>query len=195
MKRSVLYFVGVLLILLSACSQPSSVPIQGTIPTTEQNTGYPIPQGNVTENPNYPAPEVVITENPAYPAPQTPIITNPSPTFTANPSMGSLRGRLLRNNVPVPEVVLDLAEVMKDSTGNDIIAGLDRTTSPSTTTDSQGTFVFINVETGRYALILDIVTNQFLLNYPGSENPIIVQLEAGKEVDLGDLTFDDLPVP
>jgi len=195
MKISRLYIVGVLLILLAACSQPSSVSTQGIISTAEQNTGYPVPQGKTTENPNYPAPEVIITENPSYPAPETPIKTIPSPTYTADPQLGSIRGRLLRNNVPVPDVVLDLAEVMKDNTGKDIIAGLDRTKSPNTATDSQGAFVFINVETGRYALILDIITNQFLLNNPGSEDPVIVQIEAGKEVNLGDLNFDDLPVP
>lgn len=181
--------------LLAACSQPSSVSTQALIPTAEQNTGYPVPQVNITENPNYPAPEVIITENPSYPAPTTPIITNPSPTFTADPQLGIIGGRLLRNNMPVSDVALDLAEVMKDNTGKDIIAGLDRAKSPNTATDSQGTFVFINVKTGRYALILDIITNQFLLHYPGSEDPIIIQVEAGKEVNLGDLNFDDLPVP
>jgi hypothetical protein len=196
MKRSRLYFVGLFLILLlAACSQPSSISTQGLIPTSEQNTGYPAPQGNITESPSYPVPEFSITENPSYPAPETPMITNPSPTFTVDPQLGLVRGRLLRNNVPIPDVVLDLAEVMKDNTGKDIIAGLDRTKSPNATTDNQGTFVFINVITGRYALILDIITNQFLLNYPGSEDSIIMQVEAGKEVNLGDLNFDDLPVP
>jgi hypothetical protein len=184
-----------LVLLLAACSQPSSISTQGLIPTSEQNMGYPAPQGNITESPSYPAPEFSITENPSYPAPETPMITNPSPTFSVDPQLGLVRGRLLRNNVPVSDVVLDLAEVMKDNTGKDIIAGLDRTKSPNTATDSQGTFVFINVQKGRYALILDIITNQFLLNYPGSEDAIIMQVEAGNEVNLGDLNFDDLPVP
>jgi hypothetical protein len=158
------------------------VSTQAFIPTSEKTTSYP-------------APEVNITENPYYPDLATAIIPNPGPTYTADPQMGYIRGRLLRNNLPVPNIVLDLAEVIKDDTGQDIIAGLDRVNSPNTVTDGQGNFAFINVKAGRYALILDIITNQFLLNYPGREDSIIVQVEAGQEVNLGDLNFDDLPVP
>jgi hypothetical protein len=171
----------ILIFIITACSEISVTPIQATILPIEQNTEYP-PQYNNTENPNYPAPTIAI-------------ILYPDPTSTTDPLNGLIRGSLLHNNTPVPNITLYIAEVITDDTGRDMVAGLDPRNSPNSSTDSQGNFIFSNVKTGRYALILDIVTNQFLLNYPGKEDPIIIQVESGKEVNLGDLNFDELPLP
>ena len=181
-KYSLYLLEGIFILLLSACSGTSIAPTNTQIISAEQNTGYPSPQFNITENPSYPAPTI-------------PIIGNPNPTSTTDPVNGLIRGRLLHNNAPVQSITLYIAEVITDNEGRDMVAGLDPRNSPNTSTDSQGNFTFSNVKVGRYALILDIVTNQFLLNYPGKEDPIIVQVEAGQEVNLGDLNFDELPVP
>jgi uncharacterized GH25 family protein len=109
--------------------------------------------------------------------------------------MGNVIGRILVNNSPVKNTAVYLAEVIRDASGKDVVAGLDRVKSPTTDTNSDGTFAFINVKAGRYALILDVVTNQYLMKYPSNNETIIVEIASGKEVSLGDLNYDSLPLP
>jgi hypothetical protein len=169
-------------ILLNACSSPKSTPTTITLPTSQQNVGYPAPQ---TDD----------TVNSSYPGPSFPSSSNPTPTKVIDPQMGIIRGRLLRSNMPIPDISLYLATVMKDNNGNDIVAGLDLSKAETTTTGQDGSFTFVNVPLGRYALVLDIVNQQYLLSYPDKEEAIIMQVEAGKEINLGDLNYDELPLP
>lgn len=183
MKKMELYlFSIVLIIFLSACSNSSTIPTQALITSSDINSAYPPQQAE------YPS-------DPSYPGPTSPVAISPFPTPTMDPQLGYASGRLLLNNKPVNGMTLDLAEVIVDKSGNDIVAGLDRVNSPSVVTDNQGRFAFINIKAGRYALILDLITSQFLLSYPGREDPIIIQVEVGKTVDLGDLNFSELPIP
>ncbi len=183
MKNSKLVLIAlIIIIVLSACSKATIVATQTPVATTEQTAQYP-------------APQVVVTSNPAYPDPVTPLINTPGPTWTPDPQMGKVFGTLLITNNPVKNINLYLAEVIIDASGRDVVAGLDRITAPNSVTDDQGLFNFINVKAGRYALILDVVTNQYLMNYPGKEEPIIIEVVAGKEVDLGKLNYDTLPIP
>ena len=121
-----------------------------------------------------------------------------TPTVTSAPGTGQVIGVLLVgvNNVsqPVNNVLLYLAETIKDSNGKDSVAALDRTSSPRTVTDDQGRFVFSNVPPGNYGLILDMVTNSYLLMKPGSEEALIIEMSAGKQVDLGSLLYASLPL-
>jgi hypothetical protein len=174
-------FVGLMIILvLNGCTK-SAITVAPTINSTaEQLPQYPIPQVEGTDNPSYPAPVIQITF---------------SPTFTPDPQMGNVVGALLINNSPITNVNLYLAEVITDKTGKDIVAGLDRVNSPSSLTDDKGKFAFINIKPGRYSLILDMVMSQYLMNYPGKEKTIIVQVEQGNEIDLGVLNYDSLPLP
>jgi len=189
------FLLILLLILITACSKATSsiLPTQSQAP--EQGNQYPDPQSSVTESLEYPYPESNFSDTLSYPPAEQQEEVLPYPIPTIDPQLGRIQGRLLENNNPIPNMILYLAEVMKDSNGNDLVAGLDRVNSPSTETDAQGNFIFINITEGRYALILDIITNQFLLNYPGSENPIILQVDSGSESNLGDLNYDDLPIP
>jgi hypothetical protein len=185
LKTLVQAFIIVILLmplLLSACSSAESLPTIMPLPTSQQNAGYPAPQTNDTGNPS-------------YPCPPSPNRNNPGPTEAIDPKMGIIKGILLRNNVPVPEISLYLADVMKDNNGNDIVAGLDLTNAETTTTGLDGSFTFTNIKPDRYALILDIVTQQFLLSYPDKKDAIIMQVEAGKEINLGELNYDELPLP
>lgn len=192
MKRSIIISVSLIVIfLLAACSSSTDTPTvavlteaTGQLPTTQVTTGYPAPQQGIPSDSAYP-----------YPVASTPIPVNPIPTYTADPLMGSVIGKLLVNNNGVKDVTLYLAGVIKDKSGRDMVAGMDRSKSPITETDSQGMFAFINVEEGKYALILDVVTNQYMINYPDENTPIIVEVVPGKQVDLGDLNYDSLPLP
>ena len=182
MKTTLTVVISILLILiLTACSSATSTTTVAPTPTSD--LAYP-----------YPIPLVQVNSDASYPAPSTSIIQTPQPTYTADPSMGTVVGQLLLNTTPVSNTNIYLAEVIKDASGKDIIAGLDLVKSPNTTTDDDGKFTFVNIEEGTYALILDVVTNQFLLNYPTGNDSIVVDVEAGKEFDLGELNYDSLPI-
>lgn len=190
MKNSLLIIVPLCIILaISACSgsttatqaMPTQEPGQST--STAQSDGYPAPLNN---NDEYPYP---------YPESSSPVVVNPQPTYTTDPLMGSVSGSLLENNKGIENITLYLAEVLKDKSGRDIVAGLDRMKAPTTDTSTNGKFTFINVNPGRYALILDVVTNQYMMNYPNEDTPIIIEVSTGEQVDLGDLNYDSLPIP
>ena len=140
---------------------------------------------------------MVNLDTPAYPGPQTEptVAVTPQPTYTTDPQMGIVKGKLLVNNNGVNNVTLYLAAVRKDKTGKDVVAGLSLANSPNIVTDQDGVFSFINVKAGRYALILDIVTTQYMINYPDKSNPILIDVESGKVVDIGELNYDSLPLP
>jgi hypothetical protein len=194
MKKTPIFITCIILIfLLSSCSNPTTISTQTQISPSEKTAQYPSSE----QTSQYPAPQNGITGNPSYPYPMsTPaIVENPLPTNTSDPKMGNVIGRLILNNNPVKNTTLYLADVIKDATGRDVVAGLDRVKSPNTTTDNKGTFGFINIKPGSYALILDAVTNQYLMKYPGNNKAIIVQVEIGKDVDLGELNYDTLPLP
>jgi hypothetical protein len=183
MKKTGLILIGLLVIIfLTGCTKPTNGATQTVNITSAQTSPYP-------------APQVEMTSNPSYPAPATQVKSNPGPTSTSDPQMGSVLGKLLINNSPVINISLYLAEVIKDASGRDIVAGLEPAKAPYAETDDQGNFAFINIPAGRYALILDVVINQYLLHDPNTNDPIIVQVESGNEVSLGDLNFDSLPLP
>ncbi len=184
MKKTSIFIGLVIILVLTACSTPTSVATQTQAPSSGQTTQYPVPVVANVATTTYPNPQSNVT----------PVI-HVGPTPTADPTMGTVTGKLLLNNKGVGDVLLYLAEVLKDKTGKDIVAGLDRTNSPNIRTNSEGTFTFVNVKVGRYALILDVVTNQYMINYPDKETPILVDVQAGQVVDLGTMDYDTLPLP
>jgi hypothetical protein len=189
MKRIFLLICLCIILLLAACSgqttstQTLPTEAQGQYPSPQETDGYPAPLNYSNVSP-YPYP---------YTTPVVPIV--PKPTYTTDPLMGSVVGSLLENNKGIGNVTLFLAEVLKDKTGRDIVAGLDPMKAPTADTSSEGKFAFINVKPGTYALILDVVTTQYMINYPSENNPIIFEVKAGGQVDLGDLNYDSLPLP
>jgi hypothetical protein len=55
--------------------------------------------------------------------------------------------------------------------------------------------MFDNVPPGNYGLILDVITNTYLLMKPGSQEALLIELSADQQVDLGTLLYDSLPIP
>jgi len=171
-------------IFLGACStvQPSPLPVVSTAtvaPETSPST-YPPP----------PTMEV----GPAYPN-TSPQVVEVLPTLTPDASMGSAHGILLLNGEPVKEVILFLSDLVKDDAGVDRIVSVDLNTKNRALTGPDGTFNFINIPPERYALVLSVVNETFLLMKPGTQDPLLVTIEAGKAVDLGELNYDALPLP
>jgi len=122
-----------------------------------------------------------------------------TPTVTLAPGMSRVTGVLQvgtrEESQPAKNALLYLAETIKDSTGSDSFAALDRIRSPRTVADDQGRFVFSNVPPGNYGLVLDVITNSYLLMKPGSEEALLIEVTAEQQVDLGTLLYDSLPLP
>jgi hypothetical protein len=92
-------------------------------------------------------------------------------------------------------VTLYLAETIKDNTGREVVAAMDRVRSPRTVTDDQGRFVFPNISPGNYGLVLDYVFESYLLLKPDSQEALLIEVSAEKQIDLGTLLYDSLPLP
>jgi hypothetical protein len=122
-----------------------------------------------------------------------------SPTATVIPGTGQVMGilQLMSNGNPHPvkNSLLYLAETIKDSSGNNSFAAMDRIHSPRTESDDNGRFTFVNIPPGNYGLILDQVSSSYLLLKPGSQEVMIISVSADERVDLGTLTYASLPVP
>ncbi len=159
---------------------------------TGQISGYPAPAYPYPA-PGYPAPEIYPTPE-GYPAPATPD-TPPTPTVTPDVTKGYITGALRLNGQGVGDIILYLAEIVKDSSGQDRGATLSPVLSPNTTTDIEGKFIFTNISPGKYQLVLYTVINAYFLYYPGEKKEIIVTVEAGKTVEVGVLDYDTLPLP
>jgi hypothetical protein len=128
----------------------------------------------------------------------TTLSSSVTPTPTLAPGMGRVSGVLQvgtkEDRQPAQNIILYLAETIKDSTGTDSVAALDRIRSPRTVSDDKGHFVFSNVPPGTYGLVIDLITTSYLLRQPDADKPLLIQVSAGEETDLGTLLYDSLPL-
>lgn len=119
-------------------------------------------------------------------------------TATIDSNYGVVTGRLFLSRsgakTPVKDQILYLAEVINDDKNNPSFAAFDRINSPRAVTNANGEFEFINVRPGNYGLVLDVITSSYLLAKPGTQEPMILKILGGNNLDLGDLTYDELPI-
>lgn len=142
----------------------------------DANKGYPVPSPKLPK---------------AYPEP----VDTPEPMSTQDPVLGSAKGMLLLNSKPVQNCLLFLSDIAKDSQGKEVLVSVDYMTKNRTTTSNDGSFIFVNIPPKRYALVLVVIPNSYLLLRPGKQEAVTLTVESGKTVDLGRLDFDDLPIP
>ena len=95
--------------------------------------------------------------------------------------------------MPVGEVFLYLASIHTGETGKPLAASFDRQTAPRAQTDAFGRFVFVDVPSQQYALILDRISEAFLLNSPNDNSDMLLNPEAGEVLDVGRLVYGSLP--
>jgi hypothetical protein len=68
-------------------------------------------------------------------------------------------------------------------------AGLDKTTAPRATPDTQGNFMFSNIEPGEYAIAIASPISEFLLHEANDQSKdLIIKVEPDKTLDLGTIT-------
>lgn len=122
-----------------------------------------------------------------------PIIVIPTPSA---PNKATVTGILLvKGNPPRPVVgaLLYLADIIPEARGTPWLAGFERQFSPRTQTDNAGRFVFLDVPAGKYSLVLDRVSQAFLLRNPQDESDLLFEPEPGQVLDLGNLVYPSLP--
>ncbi len=135
------------------------------------------------ESPVYVSPLAVSTEEVATPTPL------PSPP----PDKGIITGRFVDylSGEPAAEMVVYLGELspLEGDPGSHIIVMLP-SSSPSTTTDKNGYFVFYDVEPDTYAMVIWTPGNSWVVADPETGLDILVTVEPGAITDLGELAID-----
>ena len=129
--------------------------------------------------------------------PTVPVL--PTPEVTISDTAGALVGQLVvvtdAGERPVSNLKFALAAVIVDDNGVPKVAGYEASTAPSTYTDEFGRFALSNLPASNYAIILDAVLTQYLLNQPGIEDSIILEVKANEITDLGRLEYASIPIP
>jgi len=112
---------------------------------------------------------------------------------TQDPSLGTVKGVLLLNGEPLRDVTLYLGQIITDYQGRELVAGYDRTSLLRGNTNIKGEFTIYNVPVGRYGLILDLVTQAYLLDAPDGTQSILFSVGGSEITDLGVFDYKYLP--
>lgn len=131
--------------------------------------------------------------NAAYPAPDS---GSNEPVPPSTPGTATLTGVLMRNPSnpqPAEKIILALGEVIVSEEGTPMMASFDMKTSPHNLTDASGRFVFTNIPPGQYVLIVDRITDSFMLRDPQTGGDLIFSVTEGQVVDIGELIYSNLP--
>ena len=115
------------------------------------------------------------------------------PQVTRDPSLGSIKGRILLNGKPVQFADLYLAELLVNEEGKEVVFSFDRYSPLRTQTNQNGEFEFLNVPDGKYGLVYDVIVEAVLLLDPRTGDQLKFIIEGGQSIDTDDLDFQDLP--
>ena len=95
---------------------------------------------------------------------------------------------------PAAGLILYLADVLPEGQGTPFLASFDRIHSVRTQTDPNGEFVFADVNSSQYSLILDRVAEAYMLTDPQKPGAdFLFTPQAGQVLNLGDLVYGVLP--
>jgi hypothetical protein len=80
--------------------------------------------------------------------------------------------------------MLYLGPVLQSEDGQMEAVRLVTGSAPASSTDSNGRFVFANVEPGRYGIILGGALNDYLLADFRTQEEVLVDVQAGQAIDV-----------
>jgi hypothetical protein len=175
-------FLLFVLILIYGCVPNNN----STLAPEQMSSSYPVFPTSIPSG--YPSPQITSEFTEPY--------NHERPT--QDPTLGAVKGVLqLKTSTgikPVDHVILYLAEVVRDTEGNERVVSMDRLNSPRAYTDMNGYFEFFNVPPGKYGLVLDTITNSYLLGHPVSGEDMLFEVRAGEVLDTGVLVYNMLPI-
>jgi hypothetical protein len=175
-----LFFLAILLV--SCTANPAVVNTPKAEPAAAQSGGQS----------SYPTQATADTSAKAYPAPgQSGQGSQAGPT--ADPKLGSVKGKLLEAGKPVANATIYLSVPVLNAQGTEAAAKFDRGSSLKATTNDKGEFTIVNVPDGKYGLVLDMVLDSYLLLNPTNGEQLRFDVSAAKQTDLGELNYDELP--
>ena len=198
-------FVCVLLIF-SACGRSASNVAEEAAATVEQSVELTNVEGQAgsplaNAQANSPLAEQADSPLPSGDTPASaaalPEVERPEPVTSA--TTGAVVGQILvtgdGNVRPAAGIYAALAKVLRDDDGTPRVAGYNAAAAPREQILEDGSFVISDVPTGTYGLILDAAITSVLLNNPGTERSILIDVEADGVTDIGTLEYPSLNLP
>ena len=132
------------------------------------------------------------TESPLA-TPATTVLDSPVPTpevaFVPTPlpepgeGLGSVTGRLIDRETG--DTITGLAVYLASIGPNTIM--IQQNSSPHVIPDAEGYFALLDVEPKEYAIVLWTPHNSLVVTTPDDESTFVLQVEAGKITDVGEL--------
>lgn len=116
-------------------------------------------------------------------------LPTPSTSDTATVGGVALRQTPGQPSYPLNGGILFLAQVQYYD-DKPVMGILDTSTAPRAVADEQGFFVFTNVPPGSYVLIYATPMGSIVLQNPQTGADMIIEVEGGAIVDLGELKYD-----
>lgn len=200
MKKKVLIFLLLGIILISGCNQVSTpeqkihitiIPTSQTSDNNEVSTMYPNENCGIepTENP-YPIGSVI----------PTPVEENEIPYFSTTPfatpvkaeDTGAVFGILKSNtdaSILLSGIQVYIANMTLVEPDGGYVYTIQQKTSPQTTTHNEGEFAISGINPGEYVLLLVTPIGTALVE-DGHGDPIILNVNAGDVIELGEVFVD-----
>jgi hypothetical protein len=173
--------------------------------TAEPATREPAAEAATAQEATEPEQETSPLNAPESPltAPESPltapiVVEPPALEAETTADSGGVTGRLMvlsGGERPVVNMIVGLAEVIRDDDGVPRVAGYDAANAFRTTTDDFGRFAINEVAPGTYAIIVDAVITSIMLADPVTGDPILVDVEPDSVVNIGRLDYDSLALP
>jgi hypothetical protein len=172
---------------------PAETPATESYPEPMEEEGYPGPQ-DAAPSEEYPLED---TEDNASGSVEQ---GSPEPFVIPTPSsseVGIVTGTLLRLAAdsdavePITSAVLYLGPVVETTEGVEGLVSLDRGTDSRAELTSQGNFAFTDVTPDRYGLwMVPPSGNALLLKQPETGEDMIIEVNGGEVIELGELRYE-----
>jgi len=121
------------------------------------------------------------------------------PEVSVTTERGALTGQSVvqsaAGETAVAGMRVGLAEVILDENSQPKVAGYAAATAPFTISDPFGRFGISGIKPGAYAIVLDSVVTQYMLNSETTGDTILTKVQANAVTDLGRMEYSSLPLP
>ena len=117
--------------------------------------------------------------------------SQPTPTELPQPEAGkaSLVGQITKDGNPYSNTTVRLAEVFRN-TDNEAAFALNEATSPSTISDSQGYYLFANVNAGEYVIVVGSLNTNYQIDSDSNSVAVVRKLEPDKILQVETINVD-----